>query len=156
MRFGSSHRPFRLAFLTEGGGVTGATWAQGEPRERRAARVAPLPSTLQPRPEPDPALATRISAAIAALREGGAALAGAAHVSAGAKRVFARGTPALRDFASATYLGEEDVTGRGVRRHGGEVSRVRLYRMRTQNGERYLMVHVTADGVVTDHDVLLR
>jgi hypothetical protein len=48
------------------------------------------------------------------------------------------------------------VSGRGIRRHGGEVSRVRLYRMRTPNGERYLMVHVTADGAVTDYDILLR
>ena len=48
------------------------------------------------------------------------------------------------------------MTGRGIRRHGGEVSRVRLYRMRTSNGERYLMVHVTAEGAVTDYDFLLR
>ena len=155
-RFGSSERPFRLAFMTEGGKVTGATWAQGEPRERLAARIAPLPSTLQPRPEPDSALATRISAAIAAVRAGGAGLANAADVTSGAKRAFARGSSALADFASATYLGEEDVAGRGIRRHGGEVSRVRLYRMRTQSGERYLMVHVTTEGAVTDYDILLR
>lgn len=154
--FGSSERAFRVAFTTGGGAVTGATWALGEPRERRIARVAPLPSTLQPRSDPDPALAARISTALAALRDGRAALDAAADVTAGAKRDFARGDPALADFANATYLGEEDVSGRGIRRHGGEVSRVRLYRMPTKNGERYLMVHVTAQGAVTDYDILLR
>ena len=154
---GSSERPFRVAFTRgSGGSVTGATWALGEPRERRIPRVAPLPSTLQPRPDPDPALAARIATALAALRDGRAALAAAADVSPGAKHDFERGDPALADFASATYLAEEDVSGRGIRRHGAEVSRVRLYRMRTANGERYLMVHVTAEGAVTDYDILLR
>ena len=59
-------------------------------------------------------------------------------------------------MVSATYIGEENVAGRGIRRHGGEVARVRLYRLRTQNGERYLMVHLTSEGVVTDYDVVAR
>jgi 2,3-bisphosphoglycerate-independent phosphoglycerate mutase len=78
-------------------------------------------------------------------------------VTPGAKRDFGRGSsPALDEVAHATYLGEVDLTGRGIRRHGSEVSRVRLYGMRTQNGARYLMVHVTASGQVTDYDVVLR
>jgi CubicO group peptidase (beta-lactamase class C family) len=155
--FGSSERAFRVAFTGgSGGATTGATWALGEPRERRIPRVASLPSNLQPRPDPDQALAARISTALAALRDGRTALAAAADVSPGAKHDFERGDPALVDFASATFLGEEDLAGRGIRRHGSEVSRVRLYRMRTPNGERYLMVHVTADGAVTDYDILLR
>jgi CubicO group peptidase (beta-lactamase class C family) len=154
--FGSSERPFRVAFSTNGGAATGATWALGEPRERRVPRVAPLPSSLQPRPEPDATLAARIARAIDALRQGGAPLADAADVTPGARRDFARGSSALADFASATYLGEEDVTGRGIRRHGGEVSRVKLYRMRGPSGDLYLMVHLTADGAVTDYDLLLR
>ena len=157
-RFGSSDRPFRIAFTPDANGsVTGVTWAAGEPRERKISRVAPLPSALQPRSDPDQALGARIATALAALRDGGAALAGAADVSAGAKIDFGRGrNSALDDAASATYLGEEDVTGRGIRRHGGDVARVRLYRLRTQSGERYLMVHVTAAGAVTDYDLLLR
>jgi CubicO group peptidase (beta-lactamase class C family) len=155
--FGSSERPFRAAFTTgAGGAVTGATWALGESRQRQVSRVAPLPSTLQPRADPDQALASRIATALAALRDGRAALDAAVDVTPGAKRDFARGDPALADFASATYLGAEDVSGRGIRRHAGEVSRVRLYRLSTKNGERYLMVHVTAEGAVTDYDVLLR
>jgi hypothetical protein len=157
VRFGSSERPLRIVFTTGARGtVTGVTWAAGEPRERKVPRVSPLPSTLQPRPDPDAALAARISAALAALRDGGPALASAPDVTTGAKSDFARGSSGLADFASATYVGEEDVAGRGIRRHGSEVSRVRLYRMRTTSGERWLMVHVTADGAVTDYDILLR
>jgi len=33
---------------------------------------------------------------------------------------------------------------------------VRLYRLPTERGERYLMVHVTAEGAVTDYDIVLR
>jgi len=153
VHFGSSERPFRVAFDLDG---RAATWGLGGPRERRIPRVAPLPSSLQPRSDADGTLAARISSALAALREGGAALASAADVSPGAKKDFARGDGSLADFARATYLGEEDVTGREIRRHGGEVARVRLYRMQTDRGMRYLMVHVTPQGAVTDYDMLLR
>lgn len=157
VRFGSSDRPFRIAFTTDARGAITVTWAAGEPRERKVPRVAPLPSEVRPRPDPDPALGARISVALAALRDGGAALAGAADVTPGAKNDFGRGRSSELDHvAKASYIGEEDVAGRGIRRHGGEVARVRLYRMRTENGERYLMVHVTAAGAVTDYDVLLR
>jgi CubicO group peptidase (beta-lactamase class C family) len=153
VRFGSNERPFRVVFDMDGRAVT---WAAGEPRERHVPRVAPLPSTLRPQPDPDAALASRIATALGALRAGGATLANAGGVTPGARKDFAQGDNSLADFARATYLGEEAVTGRGIRRHGGEVARVRLYRMQTERGERYLMVHLTADGTVTDYDSLLR
>jgi len=58
--------------------------------------------------------------------------------------------------ATATYLGDEDVSGRGIRRHGGEVARVRLYRFQTEAGTRYLLAYLTATGAVTDYDVVAR
>jgi CubicO group peptidase (beta-lactamase class C family) len=156
--FGSSERPFRVTFIIDGrGAITGVTLRPGEPQERRAARVAPLPSSLKPMADPDPALAKRISAALAAMREGGEALASAVDVTPGAKQDFSRGAdPALGNVATATYLGEEDVSGRSIRRHGGEVARVRLYRMQSEAGQRYLLVHLTAAGTVTDYDVVTR
>ena len=156
--FGSSERPFRVGFtMNERGTVIGGALFPGTPRERRAPRVAPLPSSLQPRTDPDPALAARISAALSAIRQGSDALASAPDVTPGAKKDFSGGAdPALGAAASATYLGEEDVAGRGIRRHGGDVARVRLYRMQTQAGQRYLFVHLTSDGTVTDYDVVTR
>ena len=154
VRFGSSDRPFRIAFDEAGGAVTGVTWALGEQRARRIPRVAPLPSSLQPRAESDPALAARMWAALRAMQAGGSGVAAAPDVAPGAKIPYQRGGPPLADFANAAYLGEENVTGRGIRRHGGEVARVRLYR--AQSGPRYLMVHLTAAGAVTDYDILLK
>ena len=156
--FGSNERAFRLRFTADARGtVTGATIRPGEQREVRAPRVAPLPSSLQPQADPDPALATRISAALAAIHQGGDALAKAPDVTPGAKKDFAGGAnAALGSATTATYLGEDDVTGRGIRRHGGEVARVRLYRLQTEAGPRYLLAYLTAAGTVTDYDVVAR
>jgi CubicO group peptidase (beta-lactamase class C family) len=156
--FGSSERPFRIAFTVDDRGtVTGATLRPGEPQQRRAPRVIPLPSELEPKADPDPALAKRVLAALDAIRQGGEALAGAADVTPGAKQDFGGGaSPALGSAASGVYLGDEDVSGRGIRRHGGDVARIRLYRMKTPAGTAYLLVHLTAAGTVTDYDVVQR
>jgi len=154
--FGSSERPFRIAFTVDNrGAVTGVTLRPGEPQERRAARVIPLPSSLEPKADPDPAFAKRVRAALDAIHQGGEALASAADVTPGAKQDFGGGaSPALGSAASGVYVGEEDVSGRGIRRHGGEVARVRLYRLQTPAGTKYLLVHLTAQGAVTDYDVV--
>jgi len=157
--FGSSERAMRIAFtLDPGGAVTGVRWRAGEgPRERRVARVAPLSSARTPGPDPDAALTTRIGAAIQALRRGGQALADAPGITAGAKQDFTGGFgPALDGAGALTYIGEENVSGRAVRRHGGEVARVRYYRVTTKAGQRYLFVHLTADEMLTDFDVVER
>jgi len=48
-----------------------------------------------------------------------------------------------------------DYVARSWESAGGEVARVRLYRVPTERGLRYLMVHLTAAGVVTDYDFTL-
>jgi hypothetical protein len=119
--------------------------------------VAPLPSSLQPTADPDAALTTRIKSALAALGQGGEALSAARDITPGAKNDFSGGTGAdLAGAATMAYLGQEDVAGRGIRRHGGEVARVRLYKLQTPSGSRYLLVHLTSDGSVTDIDMVER
>jgi len=156
--FGSSERSFRVRFIMDDrGAVAGVTIRPGEPRERKAPRVVPLPSSLQPHADPDPALAKRIVAALEALHQGGEALASAPDITPGAKQDFGTGAnPALGMAATAVYLDDEDVSARGIRRHGGEVAHVRLYRLETKTGPRYLFVHLTAAGSVTDYDVVQR
>jgi CubicO group peptidase (beta-lactamase class C family) len=156
--FGSNARAFDVRFsVDDRGGVTAVTLRPGNPRERRAPLVAPLPSSLQPTSDPDAALTTRIKAALAALGQGGEALSAARDVTPGAKNDFSGGAGAdLAAAATMTYLGQEDVAGRGIRRHGGEVARVRLYRLQTPTGPRYLLVHLTSDGSVTDYDLVDR
>ena len=92
-----------------------------------------------------------------AIRQGGAALADAPGVTPGAKRDFADGVgSALDSLSGLTYLGQEDVTGRGIHRHGNDVATVHYYRVKTAAGQRYLLVHLTAEGMVTDYDVVTR
>ena len=152
--FGSVERGMRIAFT-----ATAVRWRVGDgpPRERDIARVAPLPSTARPAADPDTALATRIVAALVAVRQSGAALASAPGITPGAKADFAGGIgPALDGMTTPAYLGVEDVSGRGIRRHGSDVARVRYYRITTTAGRRYLLVHLTADGTVTDFDLVDR
>ena len=157
-RFGSNVRGFRVAFATAAGGNASAVVLRpGEPREARAPRVAPLPSALTPASDPDAALTARIATALRAIQQGGAAVENAAEVAPGARQAFSRGgDSALLHARSAAYVGEEDVSGRGIRRHGSDVARVRMYRLPAQATRRYLLVHLTAAGVVTDYDVVDR
>ena len=69
VRFGSSERPFRVVFDTDGRGGD----ADGGPsRASVACRASHRCRAHCSRADPDPALAARIAAALAALRQGGA------------------------------------------------------------------------------------
>jgi len=157
VRFGSADRGIRMAFTPDPRGAqTGIVWRAGA-GERLVARVAPLPSTQVPAPDPDPALTTRITVALQALRQGGSVLRDAADIQPGTKHDFAGGVgTALDGLGVLTWLGDEDVSGRGIHRHGADVARVRYYRVTTSAGQRYLLVHLTAEGSVTDFDVVER
>lgn len=122
------------------------------------SRIGPLPGGVVPVPEPDSALAGRIERAVEALRRGGTALAEASELPPGAKRDFSgwRGGEVLEHSGTLRYIGEEDAAGRGIHRHGSEVARVRYYGMTTTAGRRFLFVHLTAEGLVTDIDVVSR
>ena len=114
MTFGSTERGVRIAFQRDAGGaVTGVVWRLGEgpPGERTVSRVAPLPSTRVPIPDPDTALTTRIVAALRAVSQGGAALAAAADIPPGTKQDFAAGVgPGLDGLEQPVLLGEELVS----------------------------------------------
>ena len=150
LTFGSAERDLRLGCRADG-----MRYRLGDPRERGLPRVAPLPSTVTPAADPDPLLTARITAALQAMRAGGAALADAPDITPGAKRDFAGGAgQALEGMGPLTYVGVEDVTGRGIHRHGGEVARVRFYAFTIGAVRRYVLVHLTAGDVVTDYDVV--
>ena len=152
--FGSNERNVNLRFtMNASGSAYDLIWRVGEPNERRVPRVAPLPSSLQPVPEPDSALHRGILASLHAMIEGGPRLE-AASVPDGTKRSYSRGFgPPIEGLDAMSYLGEENVTGRGILRHGSQLARVRFYRLPPKDGqERYLLVHLTAAGLVADLD----
>ncbi|HTL06204.1 MAG TPA: serine hydrolase domain-containing protein [Gemmatimonadales bacterium] len=158
LRFGSADRPMLIAFAPgAGGAVSGVRWRVGAATgERTIARVAPLPSTVAAAPDPDPALGARVSAALEALRQGGAALDNAADLPPGTRKDFSPGAgAALEGIGRLSYLGSENVAGRGIHRHGSEVASVRYYR--TGNARLpYLLVHLTAEGRLADFDLVDR
>jgi hypothetical protein len=156
-RFGSGDRQVWLTFAATGA-VDHVVGRSGNgPGERAMPRIAPLPSTVTPAPDPDTAVTSRIDAALRALRQGGKALVDAPGFTAGAKRDFRGGVGSILDGMEAlSYVGEEEVAGRGLHRHGSDVARVRYYGFTTGAGQRYLFVHLTADGLVTDYDVVDR
>ena len=155
LKFGSSERPFTLTFSRNARGEVEALTMSGGPRQIRAARVVPLPSSVSV--TGDARRTFPFKAVFDALAAGGTALESSPGLTAGAKRDFrGNGDPNLKELGSPISLGEENVVGRGIRRHGGEVALVRYFRVTTPVGERYLLVHLTADGLVTDYDLLLR
>ena len=49
-------------------------------------------------------------------------------------------------------MGAEDVSGRGIERHESPVGQVLAYKLLTGTAQRYVIVHLTPDGLVTDFD----
>lgn len=153
-RFGSAERALPLTFTRNARGeVDGVLWGI----RGRISRLVPLPGSASPTPDPNPAQTARIRAALAALVKGGPALTDAAELTPGARKDFSGGTDrALAGLKVGDYLGEANVAGRGIRRHGHEVATVRYYRVTTAAGARFLLAHLAADGAVTDYDIVTR
>ncbi len=157
VQFGSAERPVRFTIDGAPRDVAALTWQQSNRPARRMPRIAPLPSTVTPVPDPDPAIGGRVRAALDALVKGGSTLAASPGVTPGARADFGGGTGAgYGDLGALSYIGETVVAGRGIHRHGSDVARVRYYRTTLQGGVRYLFVHLTAEGAVTDIDLVGR
>ena len=158
LRFGSDERDIYFTFVPGADGeATAMLWRRGGGPEQRLPRVAPLPSHRRATPDPDPALSRRIVESLAALRQSSGAFADAPGVTAGAKQAFAKGIGSrLEGMKTPVYLGEENVAGRGIRRHGSAVARVRYYAIQVKAGPRYVLAHLTADGTIADLDIVDR
>jgi CubicO group peptidase (beta-lactamase class C family) len=153
-QFQSVDRDVRLGFVRDASGaITKLTWTMGG-TTRTAPRVGPLISSLPRQADPDPALTARVDAALRALAQGGAAVASAPALTAGAQRDFSRAGPwpVAVGYRGVAFIGAESVAGRGLERHGHPVDRIAYYTITTDSGHLGLMVHVTSDGLITDVD----
>ncbi len=155
-RFSSLERefPFAVSFGA-GGEVTGLLWG---PRARPIARVGPLLGGLAPRPDPNPELTDRVRAALNLFGAGGAALqADTSLTTPGARKDFAGQSDArLAGVHDFQRLGSSDVRGRGLHRHGNDIATVLYFRAITAMGPRNFFVYLTADGKITDYDLVPR
>ena len=48
----------------------------------------------------------------------------------------------------------DDVSDRGIERHGAKVGRILYYQLLANNAPRHVLVYMTAAGLVTDEDVI--
>jgi CubicO group peptidase (beta-lactamase class C family) len=153
-RFASMDRDAHLGFVRDAGGaVTALTWTRGD-NTRTAPRIGPLVSALGRQMDPDPALTARVDVALRAMAQGGAAVAGAPALTAGAQRDFSRvgPWPVAAGYRGIAFIGAQSVAGRGLERHGHPVDRIAYYTLTTESGQRALLVWVTKDGLITDFD----
>jgi CubicO group peptidase (beta-lactamase class C family) len=154
-RFGSTDRNVSFRISRSGGGeVVGLTWSQNG-QERPVTRIGPLFASIKEVSDPAPSFTQAVAAAVRALAQGGEAMRNAPQLAPGARTDLSDGP--VRDLAGVRqikYLSEQDVTGRRIERHGGVVTKVIFYRLETERGTRWLLVHVTADNLITDYDVV--
>jgi CubicO group peptidase (beta-lactamase class C family) len=154
-RFHSAQRDMRITFLEDGRGqIGGFLWQEGG-REGKAPRIGALFSSLKPATDPDPARTEKIVAAMRALERGGKAFAESRSFTSGAREDFEDGpTAALAGLRSLRFVAEQDVAARKIERHKGAVSRILYYRLMTDKADRGLLIHLTADGMITDYDIV--
>jgi hypothetical protein len=137
------------------GEVVGLNWSANSEKERPIPRIGPLFASIKPVADPNPSFTKTVEPAVRAFAQGDAAVRTLQQLTPGARTDLAAGS--ARAFAGVrglAYLSAQDVSGRGIERHGGAVSRVLFYRMETDRGRRWLMVHVTSDNLITDYDVV--
>lgn len=155
-RFFATQRDVGFRVRQGGAGeVVGLVWRENG-KERQVPRIGPLFQALEPREDPDPARTAQVVAALKDLAAGGRVLADSPRLTPGLRDDFANGGP-TRDLAglkSLAFLADQDVSGRGIERHKGEVARVLHYRLVADGATHNLLVHLTPEGIVTDFDIV--
>jgi uncharacterized protein YkuJ len=137
------------------GRVVGLSLSQGT-MTRAISRIGPLFKDMVTQPSPDASLDARVATVLRAVAAGGAPVASVSGVTDGFRHDYGAAPwwPPARGFASLQYVGAQNVQGRNIERHGAKVARVVYYRMMAGAGPALLLVHLTADGTITDFDVV--
>lgn len=119
-----------------------------------APRIGPLLAGRKPVRDPDPARTVRAEAALRALAVGGDAARNSPALTPGARADFGPPQDVLAGFAGLTFLLAEDVSGRGIERHGSAVVTVLSYRLNGSPHGAFVLVYLASNGLVTDYDVV--
>ena len=154
-RFVSAERPVSFQVVRSADGrVEGIDWTQND-QTRRIARMGRLFGSSTSR-DPDPAFTQTLMKVLAQLAEGSTAVTESTLLTAGARGVFTRANAEMKGVRSLEFVHDEDVSGRKVERHGHAIRRVLHYRMDTPAGQKLLLVHADANGLVADYDIVSR
>ena len=154
--FTSTDRNVSVTFNSDtNGNVTGFTLQDNDQNyQRKVPRIGPLANAHETNADPDPSRTPRIMAALQAMVKGGKVLEEASGLTSGAKRDFAGGMREPETLKSLTFVHSENVAGRGIQRHGSEVSEIVTYQLKSNQPDTYILVHLTSDGLVTDCDLV--
>jgi hypothetical protein len=95
-----------------------------------------------------------MEAALEAMEQGGKTVEEETSIAPGGKRDFASGTTDFAGLQSLSYVAAQDVAGRGIERHSEKINRIIYYRLVTDKATRDLLLYLTADGLLTDYDIV--
>jgi hypothetical protein len=154
-RFVSTDRPASFRLVRNAAGAVEGLELTSNDQTRKVPRVGPL-FTTSAAPDPDAAFTAGVKTVLGQFAEGGTAVTESKLLTAGARGVFGRPNPSTRNVRGLRFVHVEDVSGRGIERHGHAIARVLHYRLDTTDGERLLLVHVDADGLIGDYDIVTR
>lgn len=153
-RFFYTQRNAHINFLRdEHGEITGMLWKENG-QERKVPRIGPFIHSVHPEADPEPAFTQRVHEVLLALAQGVHFDAKNPGLAPGAWKDYVSSGPVhgLVGIRSLDYIASQDIAGRGIERHGGVVSRIIYYKLTTTKRSEYLMIYLTADGLVTDFD----
>ena len=144
----------RLAFVRTKSGEVSQIEIQEYDSKRRIPRIGPLPHSLTPTADPDPARTANVLSALKALSQGGQAVKDAKGITDGMRADFSTAEPDLAGIEAITFLGQRDIADKKLTRHGGAIAKLLYYRWKTDKAMRYIQIYLTAGGLVTDEDVV--
>jgi hypothetical protein len=127
---------------------------QDDGSERTIPRIGPLFDSLKPQSDPDPRRSQQIEDALMAVEQGGKAVEENASIAPMAKKDLGSGSTDFAGTRSLAFVAAEDVTGRGIERHGAKVSHVLYYRLVMDKQTHNLLVCLTAEGLLADYDIV--
>jgi CubicO group peptidase (beta-lactamase class C family) len=123
--------------------------------QMHAQRMGPLAKSIKLQPDPDPVLTQRVEAALKAFEQGGNAVETVSSIAPQARNDYARGpSPELAGIRAISYIAVQEVSDRGIDRHGAKVGRILYYQLLTNRAPRHVLVYLTLDGLITDQDVI--
>ncbi len=145
-----------LHFLRDSGGRVIGFDARDDGGTRPVPRIGPIATSIVAASDPDRQRTSRFDAFLRSLAAGKAADQSAL-LAPGALRQFSgQAAPELVGVTATRYRGEEDVSGRGIERHGGRVVRIVYLNAMIGRSPRCILIHLTSEGLITDYDVVVR
>ena len=117
------------------------------------SRLCGLLHGIHSKADPLPNLTKSVSDLLLKIGSDSHSLSQAPYLAPGAQRDFMIGLEDFKGVSAPEFICVNSVAGHAVNRHSGEVSRIAQFRIRQSGHPRYLLVYLTADGLITDVDL---